>query len=67
VCSAFLAYFEINESALIIFLTYKISLAVGIYCNIIITHTAIDVMYKSVAFSKNNKNTWNNNKTEVPL
>jgi hypothetical protein len=63
--SAFLAYFEI-ESALIIFLAYKISLAMGIYCNITITHTAIDVVHKSVAFSENNNNTVDNNKPEVP-
>jgi hypothetical protein len=56
-----------NKSALIIFLAYKISLAFGIYCDIIITHIAIDVIYKSIAFSENNKNTGDNNKTEVPL
>ena len=39
----------------------------GIYCNIIITHIAIDVIYKSVTFSENNKNTGDNNKIEVPL
>lgn len=42
--SAFLVYFE-TESALITFLAYKISLAMGIYCNIIITHIAIDVIH----------------------
>jgi len=66
VSPVFLAYFEI-ESALITFLAYKISLAMGIYCNIIITHIAIDVIYKSVTFSENNKNTGDNNKIEVPL
>jgi predicted glycosyltransferase len=39
----------------------------GIYCNIIITHIAIDVIYKSVIFSENNNNTADNNETEVPL
>ena len=70
--SAFLAYFEINESALIIFLAYKISLAMEIYCNIIITHIAIDVIYIYIYIymshsENNNKNTGDNNKTEVPL
>jgi len=39
----------------------------GIYCNIVITHIAIDVIYKSVTISENNKNTGDNNKTAVPL
>jgi hypothetical protein len=64
--SAFLAYFEI-ESAHRIFLAYKISLAMGIYCNIIITHIAIEVIHKSVTFSENNNNTMDNSEIEVPL
>jgi hypothetical protein len=40
-------------------------MAMGIYCNITTAHIAVDVIYKSVTFSKNNNNTGDNNKTST--